>query len=337
MRYGRLLQLLVGLAILGILLWKFDLGKIASDVAKSDPLYLLIALAITPLTMNLRALRLQRLLMIHDEKVPAGILNELGYIGFLLGLVTPSRAGEFVRAYYLTKDHKVPYSHAIGSIFIDRIIDMITLFVLVNIAIVYFPYVYRENVLKDFTWIIPVVTLLFIAGLYLLTKERFLKKAIDYTEKAFSKVLKRDPYVLGQKQASNEFHKTLQNLKNNRKEYVPIFIINAALWFFVLLQAWVVFLALGVNVDIVYTFLAVPFGVLASLLPITVSGIGTRDVALVALFSLAGVPASKALSMSILYLATGQVFPAVIGEYLYLKGGYAKKKKAEARKAEAQA
>jgi len=327
MRYGRLLKLVTGLAILAILFWKFDLGKIAGDLVKSDPLYILIAFAITPVTMYLRALRLQRLLLMHDEKVSTNVLNELGYIGFLLGLVTPSRAGEFVRAYYLTKDHKVPYSHSLGSIFIDRVLDVITLFVLVNLALIYFPYAYGKDVLRDFTWIIPLATLLFIALLYLLTKEWFLKKAIDFTENAFCKVLKKDPFFKGNGEASKEFHVTLQNLKNKRKEYIPIFLVNAVLWFFVLLQAWVILKALGEDAGLLFTFLAVPFAILASLLPITVSGIGTRDVAMVALFSLAGVPASKALSMSLLYLAIGQVFPAFIGEYLYMKGGYGKGKR----------
>jgi len=319
------LKLVIGLLILAFLFLKFDAGKILAEIAGSDPLYLALALAITPLTMHIRALRLQMLLAIHNENVPLKTLNELGYVGFLFGLVTPSRAGEFIRAYYISKENKIPYSHSIASVFIDRVLDVIVLFLLVDVSLIYLPYMLGHEVLGDFTWILVLSTLLFFSFLILLTRPWFLNAAVEFLERMFRRIIKKDPYAKGRGLVAKEFHVTLENLKDNKKAFLPIMLVNAVLWFFVLLQAQVILMALGAEVDIVFTFLAVPFAILASLLPVTVSGIGTRDVAMVMVFSLAGVPASKAISLSLLYLFLGQIVPAAAGEYFYLKRGYSSK------------
>jgi len=325
---AKALKLAVGLIILGLLFWKFDTAKIFDALRHCDPLYLLIALLITPVTMDLRAMRLRKLLAMHTKATPPlYILNELGYIGFLFGLVTPSRAGEFFRAYYLSRDYKISYAHSVASVFIDRMLDVAMLFILVDIAVLYFPYMLGREVLGDYTWVLAVSTALFVLLAYLLTRPRFLKKAIDYTEKAFRRMIKKDPHESKKAELSEDFHETLMNLKENKKAFIPLWANNMVLWFFVLLQAYVILLALGERVDIIFVFLAVPFAIMASLLPITVSGLGTRDLAMVALFSFAGVSASKAISLSLLYLFLGQVVPAAVGEYFYIKRGYASKSK----------
>lgn len=318
----RLLRLLFGLTIFGILIWRFDISEIIDNLLHSDPIYIILALAITPLAMHLRAIRLQKILLIHNEEISLGILNRLCYLGFLFGVITPSRAGDFIRAYYLSKENGVPYSHSIGSIFIDRILDIITLFLLANLALIYFPYFLGSDVFKNFIWLPPLATLLLVIFLYLLTRGWFLNKTINFLETIFRRIIKRDTYAKSKGRISQEFHATVQNLKDNKKKFLPIVLINTVLWFFILLQAQLILVALGENVDIIFTFLVIPFAILAALLPITISGLGTRDAAMVALFSLVNVPASKAISLAILFLFMGQIVPALVGEYFYLKKGY---------------
>ncbi|MBN2250744.1 MAG: flippase-like domain-containing protein [Candidatus Altiarchaeota archaeon] len=320
----RALKLLFGLLILAVLFWRFEPARIIDELAASDPFYILLALAITPVTMYLRAARLQRLLMIHGRLVPIKTLNELSYLGFLYGLLTPSRAGEFVKAYYLSKESGISAAHSITSVFLDRVLDVVMLFLLVNVAVIYLPYFLGREVLSGYTWLLPAATLLFALSLYALSRERVLGKVIDFMEKYFNKLVKKDPYASKAGGASREFHETLRNLKKGKKGFLPVLPINFVLWFFILLQAHVLLIALGAEVDIVYTFLAVPFAIMAALLPVTVSGLGTRDVAMVALFSLVGIPASKAVSLALLYLFMGQIVPALVGEYFYLRRGYSK-------------
>lgn len=322
---NKILRLLIGLTIFSLLLWKFDFFKILRDLLHSDPLYITLALAITPLTMHLRAIRLQKILSIYNKEISLSTLNRLCYLGFLFGVITPSKAGDFIRAYYLSKENKVPYSYSITSIFIDRISDIIILLLLANLALIYFPYFLGKDVFKNFIWLPPLVTLLLVIFLYLLTKEWFLNRTINLLEKIFRRIVKRDFYVKNKGKILQEFHTALQDLKNNKKKFLSIIFINIILWFFILLQAQLILIALDEHVNIIFTFLAVPFAVLAALLPITISGLGTRDATMVVLFSLVyvpAIPASKAISLAILFLFIGQIVPALVGGYFYLRKGY---------------
>ena len=57
-----------------------------------------------------------------------------------------------------------------------------------------------------------------------------------------------------------------------------------------------------------FTFLSIRFlCVLVILLPISINGVGTGQVAFVALFARAGVSAAEAFTLSVLYLALGAV------------------------------
>ena len=344
---NKLLRLLLGMAIFGILIAMSDISEITSNLLNSDPVYIILALFITPLTMHLRAIRLHEILLIHNERIPLVILNKLCYVGFLFGVITPSRAGDFIRAYYLTKENKVPYAHSTASIFIDRILDLITLLLLVNLALIHFPYFLENDIFRNFIWLSPAITLILILFLYMLTREWFLDRTINFLETLFRRLIKKDRYMkdrhtknrdVGEMaldreegrialdreegKISREFHITLQNLKNSKKRFLPIIFINTVLWFFILLQTQLILMALGENVDIIFTFLAIPFTILAALIPVTLSGLGTRDAAMVALFSLVGVTASKSISLAIIFLFMGQLLPALIGGYFYLKRGY---------------
>jgi glycosyltransferase 2 family protein len=63
----------------------------------------------------------------------------------------------------------------------------------------------------------------------------------------------------------------------------------------------------------------VPAVVVASYVPVSISGIGVREVALVELFGQAGVPAAGALTVSLLIFAISMVL-SLAGGLVYLSG-----------------
>ncbi len=69
------------------------------------------------------------------------------------------------------------------------------------------------------------------------------------------------------------------------------------------LQTWCLGLALGLSLSGAWYFAAVPIIVLVVLLPISFAGLGTGNVAFVALFTMAGVPDTQAFVLSVLFLA----------------------------------
>jgi uncharacterized membrane protein YbhN (UPF0104 family) len=83
----------------------------------------------------------------------------------------------------------------------------------------------------------------------------------------------------------------------------------------VLTYAWIG-AALNVDLPLAYYFLASPIITLVLLIPISVNGLGTRDVTYQALFVPVGVAPQAALAMSLTYHALNLV-AAIVGGVVY--------------------
>ena len=62
-----------------------------------------------------------------------------------------------------------------------------------------------------------------------------------------------------------------------------------------------------------------PIATLIGYIPITVSGIGTREAVLIGLMSLFAVESTKVLSMSLLNILIGGIIPSIIAIFLIIK------------------
>lgn len=88
----------------------------------------------------------------------------------------------------------------------------------------------------------------------------------------------------------------------------------------VVVAVWVIACALEIRVGLPYFFAVVPLVSLVESLPISVFGIGTRDVSYVYLLGLAGVPQTKALSLSLLYVLLSLLYALLGGVVFALRG-----------------
>jgi uncharacterized membrane protein YbhN (UPF0104 family) len=88
----------------------------------------------------------------------------------------------------------------------------------------------------------------------------------------------------------------------------------------VVVAVWVIAGALEIRVSLPYFFAIVPLVSLVESLPVSVFGIGTRDVSYVYLLGLAGVPQAKALSLSFLYVLLSLFYALLGGVVFALRG-----------------
>jgi uncharacterized membrane protein YbhN (UPF0104 family) len=72
-------------------------------------------------------------------------------------------------------------------------------------------------------------------------------------------------------------------------------------------QAYCLGRAIAIDVPLATYFLLIPMVLLVMLLPITVSGLGTSQLAFQYFFGQAGVPSPQAVALSILFVALGVV------------------------------
>ena len=91
-------------------------------------------------------------------------------------------------------------------------------------------------------------------------------------------------------------------------------------WMISILVAVFVLLSLNISqIPLLFVFVIVPIITLLEILPISISGIGTRDAALIFLFSYFAVSAEQAIAYSLLYLFTGYFFVALLGVIFFIQ------------------
>lgn len=129
----------LGLAVSALLLWWVfrgeNLGEIAGLIAQADPLLLVAAGAVSTGGGLIRAVRWRLLL------APLGVATTLDArwrslnIGFMVTNVTWGRLGEIARPYALSKLAPVSASSALGTVVLERVLDVIVLLLLLLLTI----------------------------------------------------------------------------------------------------------------------------------------------------------------------------------------------------------
>jgi hypothetical protein len=90
-------------------------------------------------------------------------------------------------------------------------------------------------------------------------------------------------------------------------ELINVLALSIAVQALRVLQAYCLGRALGITHPATVYFVLIPIALLIMLLPITVNGLGTGQLAFVALFGDVGVPYAQAFALSILFIALGVV------------------------------
>lgn len=94
---------------------------------------LLLATVISLLLLVIRAIR-WRYLLLPSVKIRFGSLLSATMIGFMANNVLPARAGEFVRAYVLSKKEAITTSAVLGTLVVERFFDVLSLLVMFSIT-----------------------------------------------------------------------------------------------------------------------------------------------------------------------------------------------------------
>lgn len=118
----------LGIAISAALLWWVlkdqDLARVWAALTGSNLLLWAACTAFATLIFPLRARRWQALLAPTYGRLPLSALWQATAIGMMMNNVAPLRAGEFARAFVLTRSQpQVKFTAAFGSLAVDRLFD----------------------------------------------------------------------------------------------------------------------------------------------------------------------------------------------------------------------
>ena len=300
---------LIGPILFVWILTRVDLSQIWEEIRHVNLFWLAgFVIMIVPLIMA-RAWRLRLVLDsfgLHLTNPQALLIR---WVGTAAGDLLPARVGELVSVAYL---HRIGYG--LGdptlALVLDRLFDMFWMAIWSIGGLIFVGGTLRQN-FGSVEWLLGLFMLgmvFAIIGLVVLRKRpagimSILKKLVPQRWQAsFITVLR------GSHERSFTF-----------KPAQIALIMAVSLLSVIFLVLRVYMLAFALDLDISLSFLAACLGIatLVQLIPISnMFGIGTRDVTMVYLFGLGGVPAEQALSFSLLILAS-VIFQDLIGLLLW--------------------
>ena len=134
---SRLRAALVLVLTFGLLAFFFkgvDPGAVWAEARHANPLLLLAAILVVLVTYGLRALRWQYLLApIGPTRFTTAFQTTV--IGFAASFLLPARPGEVLRPYLLARREQLPPTAAFATIFLERLLDLITVLLLFGVFV----------------------------------------------------------------------------------------------------------------------------------------------------------------------------------------------------------
>jgi uncharacterized protein (TIRG00374 family) len=292
---------LAGLVLLAALIARLDLGEIREAIRTADAsLIALAVVGVIPLIL-IKTVRWQGLLRAQAIRMamwPAF----LAYFGSLfIGFLTPGRLGEFIKAVHVSRDCDVPLTQAFTSVLADRLFDLYALMVVGSAALLTRAINGQELIVLVSLVVLMVLPLaVFLNGVTFGWMQR-----VGLRFGAVGRRLFDAGGILPEVRAG------LRQLTLARfAAAVALTIFAYGVYFG---QCYLLARALDLPVGFGPVTFAVALGSLITLVPVSISGLGTREAAMIAYLDSAGVQAEAALSFSLLVFVTFYIAGGLIG------------------------
>lgn len=306
-RWWPLLRLVVSGTLLGLILHRLDLARAAEILSSAHILLLLLAVMVGYAGRFAAAFRWWIFLRAMKTSVPYRGVVRLSFIGMFLQMMPAGAvASEAARVYGMNRTTS-DLAGSFASVLVDRIFGLGAL-ILVGLVGLAFAPPGVPPLLGDLAWVGFVVVL---AGGYTMMNP-VARKLLD----AFLSRIGFEP-------VRTRLQKVFIRLDQMRSSpalmgwSVVAALANTA---FRILPAWFVAMALSIDASLPHLFIIIPLVYLAAQIPISVGGLGVREVGWVALLRVIDVPASDAILMS-LVLAAMSFVVSLPGAWLYTRHG----------------
>jgi glycosyltransferase 2 family protein len=127
----------VAAALVVVFLRNVDLRGVLSAIVRADVRWLAVSLVAAVLSIVIRSLRWQYLLEPLGHATFANAFRATA-VGFAASSILPARAGEVIRPYFLARHEKMTATGAFATIILERVLDVLTVLVLLASSVFVF-------------------------------------------------------------------------------------------------------------------------------------------------------------------------------------------------------
>ena len=297
---------LIGVIIFVYILWHIGWTDLTSSFKKINLFYFLITvLMVVPLLM-LYTYKWFVILKLQGFKVPFFRLFLISLIGIYYGSITPSRGGAIIRSVYLKDYCKENLGKCTSSFFLERVFDVLAI-----LGLAFFSIFFVANIVNNFLIYLIIFLICFlIAFWFFYSKKRSIKVC-----RLFYEMFTPKKYKEKLKEIFDSFYESLPPI---RKCYNSFFIV-LLYWLGDYIFAYIVALSFGFKISFFAFLSIIPIVTFISMIPITINGLGTRELTMGFLFGKFGVPFSDVVAFSVLSMFLVLIIPSLAGFFISLK------------------
>lgn len=254
-----LLVTVITLFIFYLLFTQIDTRSVVQILSNANLFYVLASILVLALIIPITVFRWQIILKITGHSLPFWRCFNIFMAALPLTSISPSKSGDVVKAYYL-KD-EFPMSKTIGTVYTERIFDLFSL-IFLSFA--------GSLVYKNMEYLIILTPALLIVTLLFITPNANLR--IPIIKDSWNSKLQN--IVL-----------SMRSLTRRKKEFLVVTLLSLMSWMLVVFQTMLFFFALGIDIPYIFTMANIPIAIFIGMIPVTLGGMGTRDAAIIFLFS----------------------------------------------------
>ena len=289
---------LTGLIIFCIILVRIDIPATVQILLGANVILVILALLSIFPQIFLKAWRWHVLMKMQNITYPWKEAAIVYFAGLFLGTITPGRLGDFIKVQYL-REEGYSFGKSLLSVLLDRFYDLAALILVGYISIIYFIQRFSDRIFIFSTILIllPVLgVLLYITGV--VDNNRITGITAALSPKRYRNIVAK---------TLHDFFVDFSSLKTIPLVYA--FILTIATWTLYFIMSYLFALSVSIPIDFFYLAGCVSIAGFITLLPVSISGIGTRDATFILLFGYAGISSESAVAYSalilLMYVMTG--------------------------------
>jgi uncharacterized protein (TIRG00374 family) len=304
-RLGTALRLLIGIGAIVWLIASIDAGEAWSTLQRASATWLVVAMIAQIGSKACWLYRWKELLDSVGQSRPTGELAKLVLLGLFFNNFLPSSVGGDVARGIGLAGLGVPKATAAASVLADRIVGLFSLAIVAVLGGVAGFFLQPAQG----PWLAAtILAFALAAGTALLSRP------------AVIAALSRIPALAAEKGLGRKVRRLLESaqfLAGRDEAMRRALVLSLGLSVFSTIYHWAIGQATGIGVPLTAYCVLVPAVMLFSSLPITLNGLGIREVSFVGLLAAQGVPRSDATVFALLAFLGTQVF-SIAGGILFL-------------------
>lgn len=291
-------KLFAGLALSILLVWLsirgIDFQGVIDGFRTIRFGYVLPSLAAMFLMQLLRSVRWGLILRPVGRVDPLSLFSVTS-VGFLAIIAIPARLGELARPYLITRKSLIPMSSALGTIFVERVLDSLTILIIAVIALFFTPLP---------PWLIRSSALFLLATLALFAVMVLMVVRRRATLQVLAPLIKRLPerYAGAVNRLIDHFIEGFRIVVDPGL-LLSVTLLSVVIWLVDVMAIYLLFLAFGLHLPVAAAFVLMIILIVGIAIPTAPGFIGNWHYFCILGLGLFGIPKTDALTFAIVYHA----------------------------------